>query len=204
MLGSLVNIERCNLQAAREEADRGTGLARRLGASHFTAQGLCWLAKISAAEQRLDEAREHIDEAISILRDVGMGFFGPLVLGNAARFADDTAQRAKLLGEAEAVLQKGCVSHNYFWFYRESIETALERAQWSEAERYCRSLEDYASNEPLPWSDLFVARGRALAKHGQGERGADLAAELNRVASVLKHAEFTAHLPPVKAALNAI
>lgn len=204
MLGSLVNIERCNLQAAREEANRGTGLARRLGASHFTAQGLCWLAKIFAAEQRLDEAREHIDEAVSILRGVGMGFFGPLVLGNAARLADDAAQRAKLLGEAEAVLQNGCVSHNYFWFYRESIEAALERAQWSEVERYCRSLEDYASNEPLPWSDLFMARGRALARHGQGERGVDLVAELNRVASILKTAGLNAHLPPIEAALAAI
>jgi class 3 adenylate cyclase/tetratricopeptide (TPR) repeat protein len=204
LLISLVNVECCDLEVAREEGEKGIALARRLGASHFVAQGLCWLAKIAVAERRREEARQYIDEAIGIVRDVGLGFFGPLALGTAARLAEDAALRASLLKEAEAALEKGCVSHNYFWFYREAIDAALEKAQWSEAERYCLALERYASDEPLPWSSLFVARGRALARFGRGERGTDLAAELNRVASVAKNAELTAHLQPIAAALDSI
>jgi hypothetical protein len=113
-------------------------------------------------------------------------------------------RKASLLAEAEAVLDKSCVSHNYFWFYREAIDAALEVNDWSEANRYCDALERYASAEPLPWSDLFVARGRALVRFGQGDNGPNLAAELNRIASVAKQAEFTIHLPPIMAALEAI
>jgi hypothetical protein len=32
------------------------------------------------------------------------------------------------------------------------------------------ALSDFTHIEPLPWSDFFIARSRALAAHGRGER----------------------------------
>lgn len=202
LLASYMHAEQCELDAGREQAERATALARRLGANHFVAQGLCHLAKAHMAEGSIDAARECIDEALGILREVGMTFFGPLALGTAARLMGESSERASVLAEAEAILDKGCVSHNYFWFYRDAIEAALESANWSQAERYCEALGRYASTEPLPWSDLFVARGRVLARFGRGERSAPLAAELERIATIAREVGFTAHLPAIVSALD--
>jgi class 3 adenylate cyclase/tetratricopeptide (TPR) repeat protein len=195
LLAGCAYIEQDDLGSARNQIEKGIALARRLSAGNFIAQGLCWLSKVLAAEGNLDEERNHIGEAVNILRDVGMTFFGPLVLANAARLTEDHEQQSLLLAEAEDILKMGCVSHNYFWFYRDAIEGALKTKDWSRAERYADALEDYTSSEPLPWSDLFVARARALVRVGRGERGPHLVDELNRLVLVTKDANLYAHLP---------
>jgi class 3 adenylate cyclase/tetratricopeptide (TPR) repeat protein len=202
-LAGFMHIEQGQLDLGRKETERATGLARRLGANNFVAEGLCFLAKVFMLEGRLDEARQHIEEALHIIREVGITFFGPFILGNAARLAEDPSQRMSLLAEAEAILEKGCVSHNYFWFYRDAIEAALETRDWPQVERYAEALERYAHTELLPWSDLFVARGRALAQFGRGERGPELAAELDRLVTATRRARLTAHLPAIESAAKA-
>lgn len=198
----LVHIERGETEAANNEAARYLAITKRLGAAQFSAQAHCWLARIHAAQMRFDEARTCIGEAASIVRRAGTGFFGPLVLGVAARLAPDANRRQALLSEANAALERRCVSHNHFWFRREAIEIALENTQWIEAERQCQELERYASAEPLPWSNLFAARGRALARFGRGSRDQELVQELSAVASALQASGLLAHLPPVVAALR--
>jgi hypothetical protein len=68
--------------------------------------------------------------------------------------------------------------------------------------RYVAALEDYTCNEPLPWSQLFAARGRALAakleSDGEGTRH-----ELARIRTALIEAGLKLFLPPVEAALAA-
>jgi hypothetical protein len=71
------------------------------------------------------------------------------------------------------------VSHNYFWFYRDAIDVSLDAGDWDSAERYTAALEDYTRPEPLPWSDFFVARGRALATWGRGTQDGALHATLH-------------------------
>jgi class 3 adenylate cyclase/tetratricopeptide (TPR) repeat protein len=207
MLGRLVagfmHVEQRQLDAGREEVEKAIALARRLGASHFVAKGLCIGAMIDMAAERPNEANRAVGEALGILHDVGMTFFGPLALGLAARLTTEASARASLLSEAEAILDRGCVSHNYFWFYRDAIEGALESEDWQEAERYCDALERYTSAEPLPWSDLFVARGRALARFGRGNSTAQVAAELQRVAAIMEEAGYAVYLRVVKSALKA-
>ena len=61
------------------------------------------------------------------------------------------------------------------------MEVALELADHDEVERYAAALEDYTRAEPLPWSDFFIARGRALAAFGRGRRDAALTAEILRL-----------------------
>ena len=104
-------FEQGALDTAQVEAEKATGLARRLGASNFIVQGLCHLSRIHSAKTEYDAARSKIDEAISIARKVGMTFFGPFVLGVRARLTDDNSIRTALLAEAEAILEKGfCVT----------------------------------------------------------------------------------------------
>jgi hypothetical protein len=84
------------------------------------------------------------------------------------------------------------VSHAYFHFYDIAIETSLDHGEWGEALRYARALQDYTRAEPVPWADLVVRWGRALARHGAGERGAALSAELEAVAQTVREVGYRA------------
>jgi hypothetical protein len=156
---------------------------------------------IELAGNRPDPARVCIDQALALARDGGMKFFGPTVLALAARLANEPTERVALLDEGEKVLNEGCVSHNYFLFYRDGIEAALEIRDWRRAENYCDALERYTSAEPLPWSDLFVKRGRALARFGRGERSTQLVTEMRGIEAVLQEVGLALHLPAIASAL---
>src|SRR5690606_33604837 len=56
------------------------------------------------------------------------------------------------------------------FFYQAAIDAALGARDLAAAERYAAALEEYTRPEPLPWADFIVARGRALAAGGRGER----------------------------------
>ena len=75
------------------------------------------------------------------------------------------------------------MSHAYLWFYRFAIDSHLEAGDWAAAELSCQTLADYTRAEPMPWSDFYVARGRALASWGKGARSDALLAEIARLAS---------------------
>ena len=67
----------------------------------------------------------------------------------------------------------GTISHNYLWFYHEAIETTLARRLGRPGAMPPRSRTIPAS-EPLPWAELYIARGRALAACGGGRAHATL------------------------------
>jgi len=77
-----------------------------------------------------------------------------------------------LLQEGEDLLERGCVSHNYLEFYHLGIEVALGIGDASRALRYAAQLEAYTRDEPVPWADLVIARGRALAAAANAAPGA--------------------------------
>jgi hypothetical protein len=79
-----------------------------------------------------------------------------------------------------------------------AIDLALAAGDWDEAERYAARLERYMRDEPLPWPEFVVARGRALAAWGRGRRDAALAAELKRLLDAARAARLT----PAAAALE--
>jgi tetratricopeptide (TPR) repeat protein len=201
-LAGYMYIERGQFEAGRKQALQATKIAQRLGAKNFEAEGFCFQARSYLGAGRLYEARQCIEHALSIVREVGMGYFGPIVLGHAARLTADPVQRAALLAEGEAVLATGCVSHNYFWFYREAIEAALEIKAWSEVERYAQALETYAQAEPNPWSDLVVARGRALAQQGQAGNSPAVTDKLRQLIEQCRSAGLVIYLPALQAALG--
>jgi hypothetical protein len=107
------------------------------------------------------------------------------------------------LNEGEALLAAGCVSHNYLLFYPDAMEASLIAGDWDGIERYAAALEAYTRPEPLPWADLRIARGRALARYGRGERGELTLRELRRLREEADRIGWKTALPALERALIA-
>ena len=73
------------------------------------------------------------------------------------------------MAAGEALLEKGAVSHNHFWFRRLAIERALLDEDWSEAERHADALRLRMADEPLAYASCMAARGQVLARRGRGD-----------------------------------
>jgi hypothetical protein len=106
------------------------------------------------------------------------------------------------LDEGVRFLNAGSVGHNHLWFYRHAMEACLSAGEWDDVERYAAALEDYTRPEPLPWSDFFIARGRALAAHGRGNRDAATIAELARLKDEAERVKLRSALPGLVAAVR--
>ena len=132
-----------------------------------------------------------------------MAFQGGQMLGTLALVAQDEAVRAEALRKGLELLDHGSVSHNHFYFYRDAMEVSATHQRWSDLERYAGRLQAYTRGEPLPWADLLIARGQALARFGRDPQDAAARSELLRVRTeALRVGFFSARLPPdVDAAL---
>ena len=119
------------------------------------------------------------------------------------RTTDDQSVRQEALKEAEDILHAGCVSHNHFWFCREAIDICVETGAWNEVEHFAAALEDYTRLEPLPFSDFYIARGRALAAFGRGARDGKTISELQRLRDNALEIGLKSQLPPLERALAA-
>ena len=74
---------------------------------------------------------------------------------------------------------------------------------WDEVERYAAALEEFTRPEPLPWSDFFIARGRALAAFGGGSRDDATIAEIRRLRDQAEKIGCKPALPALEQALAA-
>ena len=81
------------------------------------------------------------------------------------------------------------------------MEVCLQMSEWDEVDRYARALQDYTHDEPLPRSDLFIARGRVLAAHGRGNRDQETMEELQRLRDKVERLGLKFALPALEAAL---
>ena len=172
-----------DLDAAETYAQRALQLSRHLGARRFEAEDLSFQAQALRSRGRRREAMELLEGALVISREVGMKYMGAFILGEIAAATDDPVRRSAALAEAEEHLERGSVSHAYLWFYQCAIDVHLSTGDWSAAERCAQSLADYTRGEPMPWSDFYVARGRALASWGSGARSDAMLAEIRRLAA---------------------
>jgi hypothetical protein len=93
------------------------------------------------------------------------------------------------------------MGHNHFNFCEDGMEACLQAGEWGEVEWFTSHLHDYTREEPLPYSDFLIARGRALADFGRGERGEELAAKLRELRDLACSIDLQFHLPAMDAAL---
>ena len=166
------------LEKAWNELELAMAEARRLGARRFEPLAMVWLAKILAIEGARDEAEALIAETLDMCRASAFAFAGPMALGVLALTSRDADTRRRALTEAEDTLARGAVSQNYLFFYRDAMEASLADGHFDAVERFAAALDGYASEEPLPYTRFFAARGRALARTLGGETGDDIASTL--------------------------
>ncbi|MEM9453626.1 MAG: hypothetical protein AAGF11_05575 [Myxococcota bacterium] len=160
-------LEMRRLDEAQQELTRGMQMAHELGARRFEAEALANLGQLMALRGDYDQAVVLIERGLALCRQTGFSYIGPWVLAKLAFATRDPEQRRGALAEAEACLADSTLSHNHLYFYRESMDTAFDMDEPSRIERYADALERYTTDEPLPFADLFVARGRALAAHAR-------------------------------------
>jgi tetratricopeptide (TPR) repeat protein len=187
------------LEPCREQIGKAQALVHRLGARRFEPVSHLYHGKLAVAEGRRLEAIQPLEEALDLSRRTGNGFHGPQILSALASALDGPEERRLALAEGEAVIRAGCVGHNPLRFYPDAMQVALDLADCEEVERYATALEDYTRAEPLPWSDFFIARGRALAAVRNAPPSEALAAEVHRLQAEGERLGLTIALQAIKA-----
>jgi tetratricopeptide (TPR) repeat protein len=179
-------------------------ISRRLGARLFESINLEYLGRFAAQAGNFFEAENLVQKAIAIIRESesGMRFLAGRSFGALALVTQDAKRRWSALEEGEKYLRLGAPGHNHLWFYRDAIEVCLRTNQWDKVETYAKALETYTSAEPLPSSDFFIARGRALAAFGCGCRDDEIARELQRLRDEAKRIGLKNDLPALEQALG--
>jgi class 3 adenylate cyclase/tetratricopeptide (TPR) repeat protein len=146
--------------------------ARALKARRYEAAILAQSAEAALCLNRRAEARALAREGLEASNETGPGFVGPMLYGLIALLEEGEPQRAALAA-GEALLVKGSVGHNHFWFRRYAIERALVAKEWDEAARQADALLFRMADEPLPYSNHLAQRGHALARIGRGDRSVE-------------------------------
>jgi tetratricopeptide (TPR) repeat protein len=195
-LTDMGELDRAKGHLARLEA-----LVRHLGARRFEVTGSVYRARIALMENERAGVLELLRNVMKISRDTGVGFAGPRVLGTLAMATRDPEERQQALQDGEDILRSGAVGHNHFLFYRDAIEASLSAGDRDGAKRYAAALEDYTRPEPLPWTDFFIARGRALAAFGRGDRHEATTAALERLRDEAERLGLVIALPAIERAL---
>lgn len=175
-----------------------------IGARRFDGQCLQYLAKIRWLGGSQEEAERLAAEAVAITQETGIGFSGPRALGALALVTRDETTRRNALREGEELLETGAVAHNYFDFYTDAIQVALNTEDWAGVQRYADRLTEFTRAEPLPWVTFFVDRGRALAEFGRGKRDDATIKELQRLRGQAEDMRLKVAIPALEKVLASI
>jgi len=196
-----VLFELGELELAKSQCEQAVEISRRLGARRFEPINQTILAMITGLEGNRAGAEEIAQNGVQISRETGLKFSGPMILGALAETTDDEEVRRKALAEGTAILGEGCVSHNYFWFYRSAMETMIRAENWPGAEAFAEAAEDYMKNETVPWLALLVARARALADVGANGRSASSIERVRKVSVRARELGLKVMLPALEEVL---
>jgi class 3 adenylate cyclase/tetratricopeptide (TPR) repeat protein len=177
----LAHMMRGELDLARPHAERSLALARRLGARRFEAEAMSFCAELDFLDGNQAKALNDAREAVKIVREVGLTYMGPTILGVLVLVTDDAKERRAASAEAEALLDAGSISHNHLFFRMFAIDAFLNAEEFDEVERHARKLAGFCPEEPSPHVMFYAHRGIALAREGRGERTAELVKEMSRV-----------------------
>ena len=196
--------KRGNVEHGLRQLDAVLVLAEALGAKRFEAQHWTLRAMLELRRGERAHARHHVDKALVICKEHGMGFIGPSAYGVLALLESDADARHRALADGEAQLAKASVGHNHISLREYGIDACLQAGEWQAAEDNCSNLERFTSAEPLPLSDFLIARGRALARFGRGERDAPLLAGLLKLRDEAVACELNVALPALEKAIGAL
>jgi hypothetical protein len=106
------------------------------------------------------------------------------------------------LDEGKTLLQSNSMGHNHLNFCEDGIDACLQAGDWGGLEWFADHLQDYTREEPLPFSEFTIERGRALAAFGRGERSEDLAARLRQLQQQARSVGLLFQLVEIDSALG--
>lgn len=194
---------RGNWRESMTRTERAYEMAAAMGSTRFQAMARYIQALLLIRAGDMTAAHKVLDEAIRLCGESSIVFLGPQLYGTLARIESDPGLRRQALHKGETILARGVVSHNHFIFCDAGIQVSLGIRDWAEVERYCHLLEAYAAQEPFPWADFVVARGRALCRALQGVADPALVPELQRLHRLALQSSGTLYLADIEAALAA-
>ena len=195
-------LEHHDFTQVDEHARRALELVERIGARRFVALFQGAIARIRMHAGDRAGALDLLEANMAISRETGITFFGPAMLGAIALASDDPKRREEALREAQTILDRGCVSQNYFRFYRDAIEVSLAMNEWDQADLYATALEKYFHDEPMSWPSFIIARGRALAELGRGRGGEATLSQIRQLHSEATRLNMRSELTRLEAALR--
>jgi tetratricopeptide (TPR) repeat protein len=186
---------------AEQMAFKCQQLIEKLGAKRFESQmrALAAVCAWRTGERERPVAQAQI--ALELCKAHGMGYIGAWVTAVRGLVDPDPAARRRWLADAESELVRGSVSHNHIWVRELEIDAFLDLQDWDAVEAACERLMAYTASQPLPLTDLRIARGKALARHGRGEHSTSLGADLSELRTRLAAGKVVADLPAVERAL---
>jgi len=187
---------------AEEHARKGLESVEGIGARRFIPLFNDVIARNRLHAGDRSGALDLLIDSWKVSRETGVAFVGPVVLGAVALITTDPERRLGALRQGEMILKDGCASHNYFRFYRDAIEVSLQEKLWDTADVYAAAMERYFGAEPTPWSDFFIARGRALAAAGRGDDEESIVARLRHLRDHAARLGLWAAMPSLDDALS--
>lgn len=184
---------------AEQQVNLGLEVTQALGAPRFRAFLLESVARVKLAAGDFSGAMAAIDEALALVQSLNLTrFIGPWILGTRALVSQDIDLSRASLAQGQALIDAGCVGHNYFWFYKHAMQTCLGHGDLTAAEAYAQRLQDHTAAEPTPWGDLFIERTRVLAlllRDAQSTDGLARARPLAQMIEKTGHHEAAQGLP---------
>src|SRR3954468_17057662 len=112
-------------EAAEAAIMTGIPRARTAGARRYLSMMLYILAQIRMDQQKREEAKQHLAEALALAQQTGMAFAGPLILSGIAGTEQDPDLARRALAQGETILREFSVSHCHLHFYRNAIDVNL-------------------------------------------------------------------------------
>lgn len=138
---------------ARQQTELGLAVAREIGAARFEPFLNESLARILLLEGQPGAALELARQAWEMVQAQKLQhFIGPWVLGTVALLERSATPRDQALEQGQALLEQGCVGHNYYRFYVSAMETRLVNGDADAARRLAGRFSAFLSAEPCPWA----------------------------------------------------
>ena len=169
---------------------KGLELARELKARRYEAVILGHTAEAILWKGQRPDALALAREGRNLAEETGPGFVGPILDGLLALLEDRHEDQEAALSAGEALLERGSVGHNHFWFRRYAIERALLLEDWNEVDRQADALLVRMSEEALAYASWVARRGKILARRGRGEATEIDESELKLILSAAAEADL--------------
>ena len=177
-------------------------LAARVGARRFEVEGYALEGLALHALDDPEGAARAADVAWRGAQD-HLLYIGPVVLALRALLAHDRTTLRTIVEEGRALLRRGALSFNHYFFSGLAIEACLAHADLDAVEQVTADLEEYDRGGATPIVDVIARRARALVQCQRAGVTDASRTELELLVAELDRIGLHGRGAPLRAALRA-